>query len=86
MKSTGIFREIDKLGRIVLPVELRRTLEINSGDLIEFYTEGNTVILKKQTKCCNFCGSEASVYTFKGRNICMDCIDEIKKQTEPKSF
>ncbi len=86
MKSTGIVREIDKLGRIVLPVELRRTLEITSGDLIEFFTEGNAVILKKQSKLCHFCGSDASVTQFKGRNICTECIDELKKQSEPNKF
>ena len=86
MKSTGIVREIDKLGRIVLPVELRRTLEIAPGDMIEFFTEGNEVILKKQSKQCHFCGSDASVTQFKGRNICNECIDELKKQTEPKQF
>lgn len=86
MKSTGIVREIDKLGRIVLPVELRRTLEINTGDLIEFFTEGNAVILKKHSKLCHFCGNDTSVTQFKGRNICNECIDELKKQSEPKQF
>ncbi len=86
MKSTGIARETDKLGRVVLPVELRRTLEINPGDLVEFYTEGNTIILKKQAKECHFCGKDSSLHVFKGRNICQECIDEIKKQTEPKPF
>ena len=78
MRTTGIIREADKLGRIVLPVELRKSLGINEGDKIEVLTEGNSIILRKQNQTCTFCGSSVNIYQFKGMGICAECIDEIK--------
>ena len=46
MKSTGIVRKVDELGRIVLPMELRRTLGVDTKDALEIYTEGDSIILK----------------------------------------
>ena len=57
MKSTGIVRHIDNLGRITLPIELRKTLDMACGDPLEIYTEGNSVILRKHESSCVFCGS-----------------------------
>ena len=54
MKSTGIVRKVDELGRIVLPIELRRTLEIAERDSLEIYVEGSTIILKKYEPACIF--------------------------------
>ncbi len=79
MKSTGIVRKVDELGRIVLPIELRRTLEINVKDAIEIYVEGNTVILKKYEPACIFCGNAKNVTTYKDKNICADCLEELRK-------
>ncbi len=79
MKSTGIVRKVDELGRIVLPIELRRTLEINIKDAIEIYVEGNTVILKKYEPACIFCGNAKNVTTYKDKNICADCLEELRK-------
>ena len=79
MKSTGIVRKVDELGRIVLPIELRRTLEIAERDSLEIYVEGSTIILKKYEPACIFCGGAKDVVNYKGRNICRTCLDEMKK-------
>lgn len=77
MKATGIVRQIDSLGRIVLPIELRRTLEIGDRDSLEIFIEDNTIILKKYQPSCIFCGNAKEVTQFKGRNICPACRQEI---------
>lgn len=79
MKSTGIVRKVDELGRIVLPIELRRTLEIAERDSLEIYVEGSTIILKKYEPACIFCGDAKDVVNYRGRNICRKCLDEMKK-------
>ena len=79
MKSTGIVRKVDELGRIVLPIELRRTLEIAERDSLEIYVEGSTIILKKYEPACIFCGDAKDVVNYKGRNICRTCLEEMKK-------
>ncbi len=79
MKSTGIVRKVDELGRIVLPIELRRTLEIAERDSLEIYVEGSTIILKKYEPACIFCGDAKDVINYKGRNICRTCLEEMKK-------
>ena len=79
MKSTGSVRKVDELGRIVLPIELRRTLEIAERDSLEIYVEGSTIILKKYEPACIFCGDAKDVVNYKGRNICKKCLDEMKK-------
>jgi len=77
MKSTGIVRKVDELGRIVLPIELRRTLGIEERDALEIYVEGNTVILRKYQPSCVFCDSADDVVNFKGKNICRHCLNEM---------
>lgn len=73
MKSTGIVRKVDELGRIVLPIELRRTLEVAEKDSLEIYVDGSSIVLKKYQPDCIFCGEIKDVTTFKGRNICPAC-------------
>ena len=80
MKSTGIVRKIDDLGRIVLPIEQRRILEIGDRDSLEIFIEDNMLILKKYQPACIFCGNAKDVMTFKGRNIGPNCIHEINTQ------
>lgn len=77
MKYTGIVRRIDDLGRIVLPVELRRTLELDNGDSLEIFVEDNTIILKKYQPACIFCGNVSDIEVYKGRNVCTNCAKEI---------
>ncbi len=75
MKSTGIVRKVDELGRIVLPIELRRTLDIDVRDPLEIYIEGNdTIILKKYQPTCVFCGESNGIRNFKGKNVCEACV------------
>lgn len=74
IKATGIVRKVDELGRIVIPIELRRTLKIEQGDSLEIYTEGETVILKKYEPGCIFCGNAKDVTLFKGKNVCPECM------------
>jgi transcriptional pleiotropic regulator of transition state genes len=79
MKSTGIVRKIDELGRIVLPIELRRNLDIGEKDAVEIYVEQDTVVLKKYKTTCVFCNSSENVVDFKGKNICAVCLVQLRK-------
>ena len=78
MKSTGIVRKVDELGRIVLPIEMRRTLDIAEKDALEIYVEGSSVILKKYKPSCIFCDSTKEILHFKGKNVCPKCMKELK--------
>lgn len=80
MKSLGVIRAIDNLGRVVVPKEVRRVFNWNEGDSVEFYTEGETVVLKKYQPGCIFCG-ETNVTTFKGKRICQKCRAELRRTT-----
>jgi transcriptional pleiotropic regulator of transition state genes len=73
MRSTGIVRKIDELGRIVLPSELRKILGMRHGDELAISVEGDQVILEKRHDLCIFCGSEAAGFEFKGRRVCQRC-------------
>ena len=77
MKSTGIVRKVDELGRIVLPIELRRTLDIDVKDALEIYVDGNQTILKKYEPACVFCGNAKDVIHYKNKNVCKACMKEI---------
>lgn len=78
MKSTGIVRKVDELGRIVIPIELRRILEIGEKDALEIYVDGEHIILKKYQPACIFCGDAGDVINYKGKNICKNCLEELK--------
>lgn len=82
MKSTGIIRHVDELGRIVLPKEMRKKMDLASSDLVEIYVDGDKIILTKYCPNCTFCQSEEDVTEFKGRRICKACLDEIKSGVE----
>ena len=77
MKSTGIVRKVDELGRIVIPIELRRTLDIAERDELEIYLDDDKVVLKKYEPSCIFCGSSCGLVTYHGRNVCMECIENM---------
>ena len=74
MKSTGIVRKVDELGRIVLPIELRRTLGIAEKGPLEIYVEEERIILRKYQPDCIFCGNVRDVVVYKGKNVCRECI------------
>ena len=78
MKSTGIVRNIDELGRVVVPKEIRTKMGIANTDPVEIYVEGDKIILTKYTPVCHFCGSDNSVVDYKGKKICQSCINEIR--------
>lgn len=77
MKSTGIVRKVDELGRIVLPIELRRTLDIAEKDAVEIYVDGDAVVLRKYDPSCVFCGSSRNIKPYKGKNVCSDCAKQL---------
>lgn len=78
MKSTGIVRSTDYLGRIVIPKELRNVLDISEKDCLEIFTEGEQIILKKYQPVCIFCGEAKVVINYKGKNVCKCCLEDIK--------
>lgn len=78
MKSIGIVRRVDELGRIVIPVELRRVLGIDIKDALEIYVDDEGIILKKYEPGCVFCGKAKNIMTYKGKHICSDCLNEMK--------
>jgi len=73
MKATGIVRKIDELGRLVIPKELRRTLDINESDPIEIFTQDDAIVLRKYQSSCYFCDSADDLTDFKGKKICTRC-------------
>ena len=77
MKSTGIVRKVDELGRIVIPIELRRTLDIGIKDSLEIYVDNDQIILKKYMPACSFCNNASDIQQFKGKNVCKDCLNEL---------
>lgn len=81
MKATGIVRRLDQLGRVVLPMELRRTFRIAEKDGLEIFVDGDRIVLRKYEPACSFCYSMGNVRQFKGKIICGDCWDEIKEST-----
>lgn len=77
MKSTGIVRKVDELGRVVIPIELRRTLDIEEKDSLEIFVEADRIILKKYEPACIFTGDASEVVNFKGKNVSVTAIKEL---------
>ena len=77
MKSTGIIRRVDELGRVVIPIEIRNQFNIVEKDPIEIYVEGSNIILKKFEPNCIFCGNTEDLYTSNDKLICKDCSEKI---------
>jgi transcriptional pleiotropic regulator of transition state genes len=80
LKSTGVVRKVDELGRIVIPIELRRTMGIEEKDSLEIYVDNEKIILKKYEPACIFCGNAEEVINYKGKNLCKNCMTELTKQ------
>jgi transcriptional pleiotropic regulator of transition state genes len=80
MKSTGIVRKVDELGRIVIPIELRRTLDIAVKDPLEIFVEDDKIILRKFSPSCIFCSETKDVIEYKGKNVCPNCIKELSNK------
>jgi len=79
MKSTGIVRKIDPLGRLVLPVELRRNMSIDDKDPLEIFVEEDKIILKKYAPLCIFCGSDKDLQDHMNKRVCNECIKKLNK-------
>ncbi len=77
MKSTGIVRKVDELGRVVIPIELRRTMSIEEKDALEIYVDGDKIILRKYEPACVFCGNADDIENYRGKNVCCTCIKTI---------
>jgi len=77
MKETGMTRQIDELGRIVIPKEIRRTLEINRSDYMEIFCDKDSIVLKKYSKACVFCGSRDELIEFNEKTLCKNCAANI---------
>ena len=78
MKSTGVVRQLDNLGRVVLPIELRRTMGIGVKDLLEVFVDGEDIILRKYQPACLFCGSQEDVAEYRGKSICRACLEQLR--------
>ena len=80
MKATGIVRNLDQLGRFVIPKETRKMLNLNGGDPVEIFTDGDTIILKKYVRGCQCCGDMKDVKEYKGIKICKKCLNELNNK------
>ena len=80
MKDIGIVRNIDEMGRLVIPKEMRRKMDIDTGDEIEFFIEGDRIVLRKYQPSCLFCGGEGVLVEYKGKRLCTDCVAEMKSK------
>lgn len=80
MKSTGIIRRIDELGRIVIPKEIRKKLEINIKDPMEIYVDGHAITLKKVEDNCIFCGKNKNLVEFKDKMVCQSCLESLSSE------
>lgn len=78
LKSTGVVRKVDSQGRVVFPIELRRSLEIEEGTPLEIFTDGENIVLRKYKASCIFCGEAKNVINFKGKKVCKSCLNDIK--------
>lgn len=82
MKSTGIVRKVDELGRVVIPIELRNQFEIAEKDPIEIFVDESSIVLKKYEKSCLFCSNTKKLSVYKGKPICNKCLKQIKSLDE----
>ncbi len=89
MKSTGIVRKVDELGRVVIPIELRRTLGIDEKDALEIYTRSeehtSEIVLKKYEPACIFCNSVENVQNYKGKLVCTECVKKMVENLDTAS-
>lgn len=83
MKFTGVIRPIDDLGRVVLPIELRKSMNIEKKDLLEIFVDGSNIVLKKHQNACVFCGDTDNLIEYKNQTICKNCIETLNKKNNP---
>ena len=82
MKSTGIIRRVDELGRVVLPIEIRRILDIEERDPLEIFLDEDRIVLRKLQPTCMFCGAEEDLQEYRSKRICRACLESINAQSD----
>ncbi|MBE6733101.1 MAG: AbrB/MazE/SpoVT family DNA-binding domain-containing protein [Ruminococcaceae bacterium] len=83
MRSTGIVRQVDNMGRVVIPKEIRRQLKIENGkDSFEIYMDGDKIVLRKFAPACIFCDSLIDTVNLSGHNVCVNCIEKLNGMKE----
>lgn len=83
MKSTGMVRAVDKMGRVVIPKEIRSQLQVeNDVDSFEIYMDGDKVVLKKYNPTCIFCGGLDDSVKFNGYTVCGTCIEKLNSMKD----
>lgn len=80
MKSTGFVKKIDELGRILIPKELRSSMELDTKDALEMFVDGDRIVLQKYQPACIFCNNADEILFFEGRRICASCLSKLKSQ------
>lgn len=80
MRSIGTIKIVDELGRLIIPHELRKTMNIDIQDPIEVYIENNKIIIKKYIPSCVFCGENTHNINYMGRSICKNCLSEMREE------
>ena len=80
MKATGMVRNLDQLGRLVIPKETRRLFNLNGRDPVEIFTDGDKIIIKKYAQGCQCCGNMEDVKEYKGIKICKKCLNELNNK------
>ncbi len=84
MKATGIVRHVDELGRVVIPIEIRRNMSIEVRDSLEIFVRDGEIILKKYEPACIFCGNPGNITQFEGKNVCKNCMEKISEKLAEK--
>ncbi len=82
MKSTGITRPVDALGRIVIPMEIRESFNIKTKDTLEIFVQGDKIILKKHADACIFCDSHDNLMDHEDKKVCMACVRKLASKSE----
>ena len=85
MRSTGMTRKVDSLGRVVLPAEMRRVFGIREGDLVDIAVEGASIVLTKVEQRCVFCGDSAALVEYSGKLVCEGCVAGLRDASVPGS-
>ncbi len=79
MKAAGYIVRVDELGRIVIPVRLRKALDFDKGACLEMFTEEQSLVIRKYSSCCAFCQNDEDLKEYKGKHICAHCLSELTK-------
>ena len=78
MKATGFVKKIDEMGRVVIPKDIRQAINVDHGDVLQFFVEDDSIIMKKFSDACVFCGSDESLTELNGKHVCAECIAKLK--------